>query len=367
MAVQWGAIQQPNYFARAMEGYDAGRKMRSERETRQAANIFAEDPVEGTRAMIAAGRPDLASASMTAHAGGERLRARREASPHLARGDYGGAAKATAGIDPEFSRQLEGWDRERLDTMHTAGKRGAAIIMAASALADPFQRSEYIQNHTDELLRYGFKPEQIAGYDTRDQTKMRADAARFMEIGDIAGKVATEKFGDYAVTYATDPIRGTRAVSKTEIPETRADRRQREEFDWKKKIDLERLRQDAEREERLGREASDPASSPAKVVAPLYQKLVDGQPLTPSEERALYFYRLDPITADAMKPEGGAGEPTRAPAPAGRPAPARPAPNRSAAPTQAAPQDPAQRRPNTVYSTPRGPLMWTGTGWVEAR
>ena len=28
-----------------------------------------------------------------------------------------------------------------------------------------------------------------------------------------------------------------------------------------------------------------------------------------------------------------------------------------------APRDAAQRKPNTVYSTPKGDLMWTGKGW----
>lgn len=42
--------------------------------------------------------------------------------------------------------------------------------------------------------------------------------------------------------------------------------------------------------------------------------------------------------------------------------PARPAPPMS----QAAPM-PGQRTPNTVYMTPKGPLMWTGTGWVAPR
>jgi hypothetical protein len=32
-----------------------------------------------------------------------------------------------------------------------------------------------------------------------------------------------------------------------------------------------------------------------------------------------------------------------------------------------APRDPTQRKPNTVYQTPKGPLMWTGTGWSAAQ
>lgn len=32
-----------------------------------------------------------------------------------------------------------------------------------------------------------------------------------------------------------------------------------------------------------------------------------------------------------------------------------------------APRDPAQRKPNTTYQTPRGPMTWTGTGWLPPR
>jgi hypothetical protein len=31
---------------------------------------------------------------------------------------------------------------------------------------------------------------------------------------------------------------------------------------------------------------------------------------------------------------------------------------------QAAPLSPADRKPNTTYQTPRGPMTWTGTGWL---
>jgi hypothetical protein len=41
---------------------------------------------------------------------------------------------------------------------------------------------------------------------------------------------------------------------------------------------------------------------------------------------------------------------------------------RGAAPSAPeAPRDPAERKPNTVYQTPKGPLMWTGTGWSAAQ
>lgn len=43
------------------------------------------------------------------------------------------------------------------------------------------------------------------------------------------------------------------------------------------------------------------------------------------------------------------------------PAPAQPQPK-----IEAAPKEATQRKPGTVYQTPKGPLKWTGTGWLPA-
>ena len=37
------------------------------------------------------------------------------------------------------------------------------------------------------------------------------------------------------------------------------------------------------------------------------------------------------------------------------------------APPAYAPQNAKERKPNTVYDTPKGPMRWTGTGWVPAQ
>lgn len=64
-------------------------------------------------------------------------------------------------------------------------------------------------------------------------------------------------------------------------------------------------------------------------------------------------------------------QPQPAPQPAAQPSP-QPVPSPAAAQPATAPQPhaapmPGQRTPNTVYMTPKGPLMWTGTGWVAPR
>lgn len=340
MAIQWGNLQTPNYFAAMAEGVDAGRKLRQEREVRRAANLFAQDPEAGANAFIAAGRPEAAAAMLTASSGVDKFKGRRAAQPFLEGGDYAGAAKAAAPHDLDLAKSLSEMDKDALDRNHALGKRGAAILMAASNLSDPGERRAYIDENAAELVKYGMPQERIAAYDVQNPQKMRADAGKFMELGDLAGKISVEKFGDYAVTYQTDPIRGTRAVGKTEIPETRAERRQREEFEYRQQHDAEEMAYKREldgkqlsiRERELAiREkiAQDPHSSPAKVMGPIFAKLAAGQELTSGEAEAMRFYKLDPITANALGDDGGVedyGEGVTSPPPATAPrAPARPA------------------------------------------
>ena len=55
--------------------------------------------------------------------------------------------------------------------------------------------------------------------------------------------------------------------------------------------------------------------------------------------------------------------PVTAPAPGAAPAPKPGAPAAAAGQIPQAPIDPTQRKPNTVYMTPKGKFLWSGTGW----
>ena len=99
--------------------------------------------------------------------------------------------------------------------------------------------------------------------------------------------------------------------------------------------------------------------------------------MAPGEQEAL-TKALELKEKEAKKPEidyaaaaeaarvaaGGAPAP-KSPAPGPAPAPAlSAAPATSGAPTTpGAPTDRTKRVPNTVYQTPRGPMLWSGTGW----
>lgn len=69
--------------------------------------------------------------------------------------------------------------------------------------------------------------------------------------------------------------------------------------------------------------------------------------------------------AEAARVAAGGDPAPKSPAPGPAPAPAlSAAPATSGAPTTpGAPTDRTKRVPNTVYQTPRGPMLWSGTGW----
>lgn len=58
-----------------------------------------------------------------------------------------------------------------------------------------------------------------------------------------------------------------------------------------------------------------------------------------------YFDTYEPGARGAQSPQPGAAAP---------------------APSQADIPPPQQRRPNAIYQTPKGPMRWTGTGWIPA-
>lgn len=358
--LNWGLLAQPNRIAEnALLGYEAGRKERDQRQVKNALALADSDPRGSVNALMALGRPDLAS-NVTTMTNTRRTQDAQEAGRDLAAaGDYQGAAKAAAPFDLTVARQFSTYGKEQLDQKRVAGERSAAIIMAASRLGSPEERRTFIGSHADELAGLGYTPDQVAGYDVSNPTRMRADAARFLSLADIAGKVSTEKFGDYAVTYQTDPINGTREISRQEIPETRADRLARDKYDHDVANDRERLTLDRSREGRMQQNADNPESSPSTVMGPIYAKLARGEDLTPGERQALQYYKLDPITADAVGDLDE--EPTPPPAPTGR---RQPAPRTaSAAPPPAALQQ-LKEGANTTFSNGQ---VWTLRGGTPQR
>lgn len=359
----WSLLNTPNFASIAIGAQRAGREERREAGVTNALELFRTDPIAGARAMAAVD-PARAANLVTTTQAIDGMQARATAKPFLDKGDYQGAGKAVAGVDPRYARELFTWDAERLDQGYKKSSRSAQVLMAGANLADPAKRKAYILEHADELQGMGYTPEQLQGYDTTDPAKMRADAGRFMGLAELAGKISTEKFGDYAVTTKTDPINGSVPVSKTLIPPTRSDQRQDAEFAYRKSHDAEEL--DLRRQEavRRAQEANNPESSPSKVMGPIFAKIAKtGEAsLTPSEKDALRYYNANNATKAAATGEADADYDGR-----GQKAQPQTAPQtgRDQPITLATKPDPSKLIVGQVYRTPKGVGRWNGSRFVQ--
>lgn len=361
MAINWNLLgEQPNVFAQLRAGQVEGQRMRDDRTRRNALASYRSDPEGAMNALIEGGMvEDAANLSRTDAALGK-VRARTAAKPHLERGDYAGAGKAAAPHDLDFGRELAGFDDDQLDRTHKLGQRSAAIVMAASRLPDPEQRRAYIDQFANELTGLGYTPEQIAHYDVQDVTRMRADAARFMELGDLAGKVSVEKQGDYAVTYETNPVTGSRPVSKVEIPPTRAELLRAQEVEDNRQYRGERLELDRRGVEIREREAAENDVTSARVQGEVLDKVRRSGlgSLGPGELEVWDYMRTQRMSPfDAMM---FGDEPAPSPTPRAKPSAAAPG---GPVGTRANPHRPANREaaaklpPGTWFIDPAGNLI----------
>lgn len=369
MAINWSLAAQPvNAFNALSQGYAAGQKQRGARERRNALAMFGTDPEAATNALMAAGDVETANALIGVNDKMDSYRGRKASRPYMEKGDYAGAARAAAGYDPELAAQINKMDADQKDRLYTLGQRSASVLMAAAQLPDPQQRRDFIGQNAEELTGLGLTPEQIANYDVSNPAQMRATAARFMELRDLAGKSSVEKVGDYNVTYETNPVMGTRPVSKTEIPATRAERLAADRYTADRDYRQERLGLDRESLDLRRQEAERPTMG--QVQGEVAAKKARGEPLSQGEQE-VWDYMQSGRTNGFGFPGMMGGYPGASPAPAAPPPPSRTQePARKAAPV---PQNNGVYQPTTeadMAQIPKGARFVnpaTGEVLVKAR
>jgi hypothetical protein len=285
MAVNWGALGQPvNALASYRGGVEAGQKVATERTRRNALATYGVNPEGALSALMTAGDTGTVNALVGTDDKLSTWRGRRAARPAMEAGDYAGAAKAAGGFDPELAAQISKMDADQKDRLYKMGQRSASVIMAAAQIPDPQQRRAYIGQYSTELTGLGLTPEQIANYDVTDPVRMRADAARFMEVSDIAGRSSVEKVGDYSVNYETNPVTGSRPVSKTLIPPTRAERLAEERFGAEQDYRSNRLALDREGLDLRRQEQENKPPTVSAEQGRVMEKVRQGVPLTAGEQ-----------------------------------------------------------------------------------
>lgn len=378
--LNWNLLaRQPDFANIASDAFAAGQERAKKQKVRNVLAAYGKgDKGEAFNALVRDGHLTEAASLASVDSAFGKIRARDAATSTFGQGgSYAEAAEAARAHDFETAASLDDLANtretrvhERLKREREVGQFAGSILMSASQLASPQERRAFILQHRDRLTQYGLPAEKVDGYDVTDPRRMRADAAAFMELGKVAGETSVEKMGDYAVTYQTDPVNGTRAVGKAAIPPTRAEiraeRKDAADAEYRSATLSLRERELADR---------DAADTPSKVVGRIYGKLERGETLTAGEQSVLEHYSMrkqDPILAaqGVYDDLGGEDEDDAFASPPARPAapPARAAAtgsSRAPAAAAPAPRNATERRTGAVYSTPRGPMKWTGTGWVQ--
>ena len=288
--IDFGALKQPDFLGGALKAYDKGRELRRERDRLAALSKYAMDPAGAAEALASMGEIQDANALLTVGENTRKVRARAAAQPYLAEGDYQGAADAAVkNGDVVFADQLNTFTDRGLALAEKKGRIGGQVLWAASQLETPEERRAHIARQRKRLESAGFTPEQIDGYDVTDPFKMRADAGSFLELEKQAGVIKTEKFGDRVVTTRTTPY-GVDTLGAAEIPETRAERRQRQqdqrdayENDRRFKFDREKFDYERGQDQQFGPGVD-------RVVGGLLQKQAQGGQLTPQEQGVVDQY-----------------------------------------------------------------------------
>lgn len=336
MAIQWGSLGQPvNALAQFRAGMEAGEKVVADRRRKNALAMYGSDPNSALNTLMAAGDIEATNALVGVDEKLNGFRGRMAARPGLEQGDYAGASKAAAVFDPDLAAQISKMDADQKDRLHKIGQRAASVLMAAAQLPDQAARQSYLGQHAQELVGLGLTPEQVSAYDVSDAARMRADAARFMDLSDIVSRSAVEKVGDYSVTYETNPVTGSRPVSKTLIPPTRAEQLAAERYAADQDYRSSRLALDREGLDLRRQELADKPPTVSAEQGRVMEKVRLGAPLTQGEReiwdymqsRGSGFMGFLPGSASASRPTASAPPP---------PSPARPAGERAAETTRPA-------------------------------
>lgn len=161
---------------------------------------------------------------------------RRRAGAAAEAGRYGEAANMAAGAGQvDLAQSFMQLDKGTLDAAKTRGERASAVVYSALQLP-PERRAAYLAQHQDLASELGVTPDVMASIDYSDDRTLRAIADQWLDASKLAGDISLQRFGDNVQTVRTGPA-GTAVLDSREIPQTRAETFEREQFGYRKSQD----------------------------------------------------------------------------------------------------------------------------------
>jgi len=180
--IDWNLLRSPSIGSRYAEGQDERQK------NMLVQNQLARQAKQDGRADIEFGQKQA-----TFEREGQ---ARAAASPYIAKGDYGGAVNATAGLDPELAASLAKLDVGNRARTKELSERGASVIMSALRLPGT-ERGSFI---AQGLGRLGVDPAAYGDIDWTNDAALQAEALQALTVADHLAQANKDR--DYGL--ATD-------------------------------------------------------------------------------------------------------------------------------------------------------------------
>lgn len=314
-----------------IDAFNAGQQARDRRDRRNALAAYSqaatpEAQQNALNPLVAMGDFETLGAAREHREQNAFDATRRAAGAAAGAGRYREAADVASGAGQvDLAAQFMQLDRGALEGARVRGERGAAVIYSALQLPAQ-QRAAYVAQHQDLASELGISPEQLSQVDFANDGAMRALADQWLDASKLAGDISLQRFGDAVQTVRTGPG-GSTVLDSREIPQTRAEQFEREQFGYRREQD--RL----DNEYRAGRAEAEDAYRRWQMENSLTRSDIEGQVLRKAlevgadaltaEERAVYDRAVH------VSQGGGFGfglEPSPSPA-AGQaaPTPARPA------------------------------------------
>lgn len=171
MAVRWDLLQPVDVGGMFTRGYERGKAMVQEHQTRNALAAFGQNPMDpAAQSALAAVSPEFAmKLGMHKFDVAEKAAERARLGAYFGGGDLQTSRKqALAAGDIDVAKQLGDLDDEQLKRLQAETK---AIAPAAyQALKLPYeQRKAYFQSIGPQLNAVGFTPDEVAAFDPSDE------------------------------------------------------------------------------------------------------------------------------------------------------------------------------------------------------
>jgi hypothetical protein len=166
--IQWQNLAQPDFAGNAISGYKTGKAVRKDQDVTNALGLYSTDPDAAIRALM----PVDPGAALTLRKSAREDKldtARTTAATQYGAGDTAGAAQTALGAgDFDMAGAITKLDKDQRDLAKSHAEQLGGFAQTLKGLSYEDAKAR-ITAATPALLKQGFKPQEIMGFDPTPQ------------------------------------------------------------------------------------------------------------------------------------------------------------------------------------------------------